>query len=61
MECTLTILPPKYVDAAYCDRPTDQPTERETDRQTHHATPSVTIGRIYVVVKCGLIISCVIL
>ena len=26
-----------------------------TDRQTRHATPSVTIGRIYVVVRCGLI------
>jgi len=35
----------------------DQP----TDRQTDHATPSVTIGRIYIVVRCGLIIRCAIL
>ena len=65
VECTLTILPPKYVDAAYCDRPTDRLTDRPTDqprdRQTDHATPSVTIGRIYVIVRCDLIISCAIL
>ena len=27
-----------------------------TDQQTHHSTPSVTIGYIYVVLRCGLII-----
>jgi len=27
-----------------------------TDRQTDHTTPSVTTGRIYVVIRCGLII-----
>ena len=27
----------------------------QTDRQTDHATPSVTIGLIYVVLRCGLI------
>ena len=27
-----------------------------TDQQTHHATPSATIGYIYVVLRCGLII-----
>jgi len=27
----------------------------QTDRQTDHATPSTTIGRIYLVVRCGLI------
>ena len=26
-----------------------------TDRQTDHATPSVTTGQIYIVVRCGLI------
>ena len=26
----------------------------DRDRQTGHATPSVTIGRIYVVLQCGL-------
>jgi len=26
----------------------ERPTDRQTDRQTDHATPSVTIGRIYV-------------
>jgi len=33
-------------------------TDRQTDRRTYHATPSVTIGRIYtyVVLRCGLII-----
>jgi len=31
---------------------TDQP----TDRQTHHATQSATTGRIYIVVRCSLII-----
>jgi len=30
---------------------------RQTDRQTDHATPSLTIGRIYVVLRCGLIIA----
>jgi len=29
-------------------------TDRQTDRQTDHATPSVTIGRIYVVLRCSL-------
>jgi len=29
-------------------------TDRPTDRQTDRATPSVTIGRIYVVLRCGL-------
>jgi len=29
-------------------------TDRPTDRQTDHVTPSVTIGHIYVVLKCGL-------
>ena len=28
--------------------------DRQTDRQTDHATPSVTIGRIYVVLRCSL-------
>jgi len=36
-------------------------TDRPTDRQTDHATPSVTIDRIYTVVRCGLIMSCAIL
>jgi len=36
-----------------CDRPTD----RQTDRRTDHATRSVTISRIYVVLRCGLIIT----
>ena len=32
--------------------------DRQTDRQTDHATPSVAIiGRIYVVLRCDLIIS----
>ena len=31
-------------------------TDRPTDRPTGHATRSVTIGRIYVVLRCGLII-----
>jgi len=29
--------------------------DRQRDRQTDHDTPSVTIRRIYVVVRCGLI------
>jgi len=29
----------------------------QTDWQTDHANPSVTIGRIYVVLRCGLIIT----
>jgi len=29
-------------------------TNRQTDRQTDHATSSVTTGRIYVVLRCGL-------
>jgi len=28
-----------------------------TDRQTDHATPSVAIGRTYIVLQCGLIIQ----
>ena len=28
--------------------------DRPTDRQTGHATPSVTVGRIYVRIRCGL-------
>ena len=34
---------------------------RPTDRQIHHATPSVKIGRIYKVVRHGLIVSCAIM
>ena len=30
-------------------------TDRLADRPTDHATPSVTIGRIYVVLRCSLI------
>ena len=33
-----------------------QDCHRPTDRQTDHATPSVTMGHIYVVLRCGLII-----
>jgi len=29
--------------------------DRQTDRQTDHVTLSVTIGCIYVVLRCGLI------
>ena len=29
-------------------------TDRPTDRPTNHATPSVTLGCIYVVLRCGL-------
>ena len=29
-------------------------TDRQTDRPTDHATPSVTIGRSYLVLRCGL-------
>jgi len=36
-------------------------TDLPTDRQTDHATLSVTIGRIYVVVRCSLIKSCAVL
>jgi len=32
-------------------------TDRPTDRQTDHITPSVTTGCIYVVLRCGLIIT----
>jgi len=32
----------------------DIPTDRQTCRPTDHATRSVTIGRIYVVLRCGL-------
>ena len=32
-----------------------------TNRQTHYATRSVAIGRIYVVVRCGLIIRLLLL
>ena len=35
--------------------------DRPTDRQTDHATPSVTIGRIYVILRCGLIVHCVVI
>jgi len=42
-----------------CDRTTDQ--WRPTDRQTDRATASVTIVHVYIVVRCGLIISCAIL
>jgi len=28
--------------------------DRPTDRQTGHTTPSVTIGHIYIVLRCGL-------
>jgi len=28
--------------------------DRQTDRQRDHATPSVTVGRIYVILWCGL-------
>jgi len=39
-----------------CDRPTDR------HRQTDHTTASiVTIGCIYIAVRCGIIISCAIL
>ena len=31
-------------------------TNRPTDRETNHSTPSATIGRICVVLRCGLII-----
>ena len=34
----------------------DQPTERHTDIQTHHTTPFVATGRIYLLLRCGLII-----
>jgi len=30
-------------------------TDRQTDRPTDHAIPSVPIGRIYIVLRCGLI------
>jgi len=33
-------------------------TDRQTDRPSDHATPSVTTGRIYVVLRCSLIIKC---
>ena len=29
-------------------------TDRQFDRQTDHTTPSITIGRIYVVLQCSL-------
>ena len=35
---------------------TDRQTDRQTDRPSADATPSVTIGRIYVVLRSGLII-----
>jgi len=38
-----------FCKAHYCDRPTG------------HAIPSVTIGRIYVVLRCGLIIIIIII
>ena len=38
-----------------CDRPTDRQTDRRTDRRTDHPTRSVTTGRIYVVLRCGLL------
>jgi len=34
---------------------------RLTDQPTDHAAPSVTIGCIYIVVRCSLVISCAIL
>jgi len=52
----------RFCTAQGCNhRPTNGQTDRQTDRQTDHATPSATIGRIYIVVRCGLIISCAIL
>jgi len=38
------------------ERQTARQTDRPTDRPTDHATPSVIIGRIYVVLRCGLMI-----
>ena len=35
---------------------TERPTDSQTERPTHNATWSVTIGRISVVLRCGLII-----
>jgi len=40
----------RFCRAQDCDRP--------TDKQTDHEIPSVTIGRICIVVRCGLIIMC---
>jgi len=34
-----------------------QDCDRTTERQTNHASPSVTIGRIYIVVRDDLILS----
>jgi len=34
---------------------------RQSDRQTDHATQSVTIGHICIVVRCDLLISCAVL
>jgi len=41
----------RFCKAHYCDSQTDRQTDRPTD---HHASLSVTIGRIYVVLRCGL-------
>ena len=32
----------------------DKPIDRQTDRQTTHATPYVTIGRMRILLRCGL-------
>jgi len=34
-------------------------TDKQTDRPTDHATPSVAIGRFYLVLRCGLIVMTV--
>ena len=41
----------RFCTAHDCDRPTDRQTDRQTERP--YATPSVAIGRIYVVLRCG--------
>jgi len=42
------------------DRQTDRQTYRQTEWQTDHATPSITIGRSYIVLRSGLIIMIII-
>jgi len=53
-----SLRPKRHLDrfSCFCR---DHDRDRPTDRQTDHATPSVTIGRIYVVgqLRCGLIIQ----
>jgi len=49
-------IPKRHVDSFSCFcRAHD--CDRQTNRQTDYATPSVTIGCTYVVLRCGLIIT----